>query len=182
LTTIQSKQELDSFYSEQDPWQYTDHPDDARRKMELLSLIPPREFERTLDIGCGNGFLTFDLPGKAVTGVDLSSSAVAWASQTRDMRDDAARFSFVAASLFELDPTRLGLFDLIVITGVLYPQYIGRSSSLVRQRVDALLEEGGILVSCHIDEWSPPRFPYTALDVELYAYRGHTHRLEIYRK
>ena len=182
MTSIQTKQELNCFYSEQDPWRYADHPDDVRRKTKLLSLIPPRQFERTLDIGCGNGFLTFDLPGKAVIGVDLSSSAIAWANRTRDMRDDAARFSFVAASLFDLDSTRLGLLDLIVITGVLYPQYIGRTSSLVRQRIDGLLEEGGILVSCHIDEWCPPRFPYTALDVELYPYRDHTHRLEIYRK
>ncbi len=182
MTTIQTKQQLDCFYSEPDPWQYAGHPDDARRKTELLSLIPPRQFERTLDIGCGNGFLTFDLPGKAVTGVDLSSSAIAWACQNRDMRDDAARFSFVAASLFELDPKRLGLFDLVVITGVLYAQYIGRTSSLVRQRIDELLEEGGILISCHIDEWHPPRFPYTTLDVVLYPYRDHAHRLEVYRK
>jgi SAM-dependent methyltransferase len=182
MTSIQTKADLDHFYLEQDPWRYADHADDTRRKNELLSLLPSSRFRRTLDIGCGNGFLTFDLPGDEVVGVDLSSAAVSWANQGREVRSDAARFSFLTSSLFEIESTRFGTFDLVVITGVLYPQYIGRTSSLVRQRIDAVLEEGGILVSCHINEWNPPRFPYTTLDVALYPYRSHTHRLETYRK
>lgn len=182
MSMIQSGDDLDRFYVEQDPWGYANHPDDGRRKIELLSLIPLIKFRRTLDIGCGNGFLTFDLPGLDVVGVDISAAAVSWAEHARNVHPDGRRFSFFASSLFDLDPEKTGSFDLIVITGVLYPQYIGKTASLARQKIDSLLEEGGVLVSCHISEWHPPRFPYNTLDVAIYPYRNHTHRLEIYRK
>lgn len=182
MTSIQPKEQLDSFYCERDPWNYRNHPDDVRRKTELLSLLPSIKFRRALDIGCGDGFLTFDLPATEVVGTDISSVAIAWAERTRADRPDGQRFSFSSSSLFNLEPDRLGVFDLIVITGVLYPQYIGKTVALIRQKVDALLEEDGIMVSCHINEWRPPRFPYTALDIAMYPYRDYTHRLEIYRK
>lgn len=182
MSELQPIGELDKFYSVPDPWNYAGDPDDAKRKAELLAVLPARRWKRTLDIGCGNGFLTFDLPGDQVTGADISSAAIGWACKARERRADAQRFDFVQASVFELDARKLGRFDLVVITGVLYPQYIAKAFSVVAQRIDALLEDGGLLASCHIDEWKPPRFPYTSLDTVLYPYRGHTHRLELYRK
>lgn len=179
---IQTAAELDAFYDKPDPWGYKASPDDERRKNELLSLVPKRHWKSTLDIGCGDGFVTFNLPGNSVVGVDLSSNAIEWAEHNRALHKDANRFQFRNSSLFEIDAEKLGRFDLIVITGVLYPQYIGRSFSIVRQIIDSLLEKNGVLVSCHIDEWSPPRFPYSILDISLYPYRGYTHRLEIYTK
>lgn len=182
MSTLQPLRELDSFYSVADPWDYANNPYDAKRKTELLSLLPSRQWNRTLDIGCGNGFLTFDLPGEKITGVDVSAAAISWARKARDKRPDAERFDFFSENVFKLDALELGTFDLVVITGVLYSQYIGKAFSVIVQRIDALLEKGGLLVSCHIDEWKPPRFPYTTLDTVLYPYRDHTHRLEVYRK
>ncbi len=182
MTTLQPVDELDRFYAVPDPWGYARNADDARRKTELLSLLPSRQWGRTLDIGCGDGFLTFDLPGSEVVGVDVSAAAIRWACEARGRRVDAQRFQFSNVSVFKLDPCRLGTFDLIVITGVLYPQYIGKAFSVVAQHIDALLGKGGLLASCHIDEWKPPKFPYTTLDTVLYPYRDHTHRLEVYKK
>ncbi len=179
---IQTPSELDAFYERPDPWGYGSNPDDERRKNELLSLLPHCKWTRVLDIGCGDGFITFHLPGQKIFGTDLSSKAIRWANSNRTARNDADRFEFFTSSLFELDPEKHGRFDLIVITGLLYPQYIGRSFSVVMECIDRLLENEGVIASCHIDEWHPPRFPYSILDVSLYPYREYLHRLEIYRK
>ena len=182
MTTIQNSEDLDEFYENPDPWGYRTNSDDERRRMELFSALPRRGYKRCLDIGCGDGFVTLGLPGEGVVGVDISEKAIHWARQNAATLPDAGRFRFEQLSLFELDAHKLGRFDLIVITGLLYEQYIGKGKSVVRCILDDLLEEGGILVSCHIRDWLPPRFPYALLDMTLYPYREYTHQLEVYKK
>lgn len=180
--TVQEREALERFYAEPDPWQYEATPDDAARRERLLGLLPRRSYRRTLDVGAGNGFLSVDLPGETVTLCDLAERALHWARERAARRPDAARFRFVAASLFDLRPEVHGAFDLVVVTGVLYPQYLGGGYSLVDLLVDGLLEPGGVLVSCQIDEWYPHRFPYSLIDACLYRYRDRTHRLEVFLK
>lgn len=182
ISEVQSAVELDAHYSTEDPWGYDTTDDDRLRRERLLSLLPGRDFGRTLDIGCGNGFVTLSLPGSVVVGCDVSPQAIGWARQRAQDRRDRDRFDFRALSLFELPRAAVGRFDLIVITGVLYPQYIGRAFSLVQLIVDDLLNEGGMLMSVHIGEWCRHWFPYTLLDMSLYSYREYTHRLEVYLK
>ena len=174
---MQSRHELEDWHSAQDPWEYEQHPDDQLRKSILLSELPQRSYRRTLDIGCGQGFLTRDLPGESVLGIDISEEAVIKARKWKNERID-----FTQASLFELPDKVDDSFDLVIITGVLYPQYIGRALSLVYNIIDGLLVEDGILVSVHIDEWYSARFPYLILKEHFYSYREYTHRLEIYVK
>ena len=178
---IQTAEELDEFYASSDPWEYDHTGDDHRRKRELLALLPRRSYGRTLDIGCGNGFLTGDLPGDQVLGVDISRRAIEWARERAVSEAVDDRLLFEVASLFDLNPDRHGTFDLIVITGVLYSQYIGKGAPLVRILIDSLLRERGILACCHIADWQPLRFAYTVLDTILYPYREFTHRLEVYQ-
>lgn len=181
--TLQSAAELDDHYVRPDPWDYQKNICDQRRKSELLALLPDQLWRRVLDIGCGDGYITFDLPGISVTGVDISSAAIGWAEKRRAALDaeKANRFQFEARSILNLDGASEP-FDLIIITGVLYQQYVGRAVSVIRERVDSLLSPGGCLVSCHIDDWRPPRFAYTLLDTSIYPYREYMHRLEVYRK
>ena len=176
------KAHLDAFYAEADPWQYDTTPDDQTRKDRLLSLLPRRDFKRVLDIGCGNGFLTVDLPGEEVVGLDISERAIDWARARAALRPDANRFQFHARSLFETSADDLGDFDLIVIAGVLYPQYIANGFVAVQLIVDNLLRPAGVLASLHIEECSPHRFGYTLLDASYYDYREYSHRLEVYLK
>lgn len=182
MSGIQPPGELDAFYEKPDPWGYRSHADDDRRRMELLAALPRRHYARCLDIGCGDGFVTFSLPGDEVVGIDVSRKAILWATQHAATLPDAGRFRFDSRSIFDPEVRELGPFDLIVVTGVLYAQYIGRGTSVVAALVDELLADGGILASCHIREWSLLRFPYSLLDMTLYPYREYTHQLEIYRK
>jgi predicted TPR repeat methyltransferase len=175
---IQSKDELEEWYSAgSDPWKYYDNPDDTMRKARILAAIPPRDFEQVLDMGCGNGYLTKDLPGRAVTGVDISEKAVAWANQ-----HTPSHVHFVSGSLFDLPDLDLPPMDLIVITGVLYPQYIGNALRLVYVLVDRILKPGGVLLCSHIYEWYRSRFPYLTISREYFPYREYSQVLEVYSK
>lgn len=175
---IQSKSELDSWHSTEDPWGYENNRDDLMRKRVLLSEIPEREYRSVLDIGCGQGFITREIEGRSVLGVDISPEAIKFAEQFAN-----DRVQFRACDLFYIDELLRGRqFDLIVITGVLYPQYIGKAHSLVYEIIDQLLEDNGILISVHVDEWYSARFPYPILKEFCYSYRTYYHRLEVYSK
>jgi SAM-dependent methyltransferase len=182
LGTLQSRGELDAFYSDPDPWAYEESVHDKRRLERLLSLIPARSYESTLDIGCGNGFVTEHLPGDRVLGLDLSDKAVNWARQRTQRRPDGNRFDFQVESILDLETLPTAGFDLVAITGVLYPQYIGKATAHVERELLRILRPDGILISCHVAEWCKYRFPLILLDATVYPYREYTHRLEVYLK
>jgi 2-polyprenyl-3-methyl-5-hydroxy-6-metoxy-1,4-benzoquinol methylase len=176
--SIQSRDELERVYTSPDPWGYSGNKDDVIRRSRLLSVLPKRHYERVLDIGCGDGFVTRQLPGDSIVGIDLSANAIAFANSPAD-----SRIKYQQMSFFDLPHAGWAhSFDLIVITGVLYPQYIGEGNRLATVIVDELLKDGGHLVTAHIFEWYRLRFPYTALVREYYGYREYTHVLEVYEK
>jgi len=175
---LQPVDDLERWWEQDDPWQYDVTPADQYRRAVLLSVLPKRPFAATLDIGCGNGFLTERLPGDQVLGVDVSANAIRHAVER-----GAGRVRYETCSLFDL-PAKgwAGRFDLIVITGVLYPQYIAHAKHLVTAIVDELLQPRGVLVTCHIEEWYSCRFPYPTLLRDYYPYRDYAHVVEVYVK
>lgn len=174
---VQSKEELESWYSKEDPWEYENNPQDTMRKARILSVIPQNSYENVLDIGSGNGFLTRDLPGKHIIGLEISEKAVEWARKTAP-----AHVTYRAGSLFDLQDLDLPPMDLIVITGVLYPQYLGPANRLAILLIDQILKPGGILVTSHIYSWLKIRFPYYTISREYFAYREYSQVLEVYYK
>jgi len=180
MNILQPIDELEKWWESPDPWGYENNPDDLNRRAMLLSVLPKKHYQKVLDIGCGNGFVTTRLPGKEIIGVDISANAIRHA---KDRSKDFAHIQYLQHSIFDLP--ELGWsdsFDLIVITGVLYPQYIGKSEKLAYMIFDDLLKKNGHLVSCHIEEWYHSRFPYITLEREYYPYREYVHILEAYEK
>ena len=145
---MQTKEEIEDWHSIKDPWQYNTHPDDKKRLEILLEELPKLNYKNVLDIGCGQGFLTKHLPGDHILGVDISNQAIKHAKT-----HNISNIDFKQASIFGLNEMLDKKFDLIVITGVLYSQYIGKSSSLIYKIIDSLLVPKGILVSVHINDW-----------------------------
>lgn len=175
---LQSKKDLDLFYSNPDPWGYEINNEDQIRKEILISEIPDRKYKNVLDIGCGQGFITRFLPGENIRGIDLSENAIAFAKKNITIN----KFNFIQGSVFEADKLFDCKFDLIIITGVLYPQYIGNSSSLVYLLIDKILNPCGILITAHINEWYNCQFPYMKIKQTFYSYREYIHNFEIYIK
>ncbi len=171
---IQSADELNQHYSAEDPWEYESNPHDAVRIQRFKRLIAGRRFRRALDIGCGNGFLTREIPAAEVMGIDLSTAAIEIA---RSKLPDP-RFQFDSLSVFDAHSRTLGQFDLVVITGVLYPQYIGGAYRLIDANLRSLLCPGGRLIHCHIFEWLRYTPTLNLLSRETYQYRDYTHVLE----
>jgi 2-polyprenyl-3-methyl-5-hydroxy-6-metoxy-1,4-benzoquinol methylase len=179
---LQTGKDLNEWFSKTDPWEYESNLDDKKRKDILFSTLPDREYKKVLDIGCGHGFVTRDMPGKKIIGVDYSDKAIVQANKTLP-KSKKKKISYQVGDLFTLDedfPPHS--FDLIVITGVLYPQYIGKAGTLVFLIVDKLLKPGGVLATVHINEWGAIRFPYLLLNQQMYNYRTFTHNLEVYQK
>jgi hypothetical protein len=70
---MQSKEELENWYLREDPWNYKTTEDDYFRKEKILSLL--KKYDKALDIGCGEGFITKDLPANEIFGIELSDNA-----------------------------------------------------------------------------------------------------------
>lgn len=174
---IQSIENLETWHNTADPWGYKNNKHDTIRRDILLSELPNREYKNVLDIGCGQGFITKEIIGDKVTGVDISHSAIKYAQ-----KDCPKNVSFIQGSIFEIDQLFTTKFDLILITGVLYKQYIGDASNLIYILINRILEENGHLVSVHINEWNICKFPYLKIKEIVYPYRDYNHKLEIYTK
>jgi 2-polyprenyl-3-methyl-5-hydroxy-6-metoxy-1,4-benzoquinol methylase len=179
---LQPLEELEQFYSKNDPWGYETNSDDIKRRNIILSEIPDRQYQNVLDIGCGHGFITRELPGNKITGVDISVNAIAQANLDREKQNIRKDINFIQSSIFDLTAKVSNSYDLILITGVLYSQYIGDSKNLIYQILDRMLADDGILVCSHINDWYKLRFPYLMLENYYFEYRQYTQCLEVYVK
>ena len=105
---MQTKQELEEWYEQDDPWDYTVTPDDIYRKRFYLTVLDGLGgyFDRALDIGAGEGFITGDLPARQIHALEISDNA-------------ASRLPKNVERVFDPD----GKYDLVLATGLLYRQY-----------------------------------------------------------
>jgi 2-polyprenyl-3-methyl-5-hydroxy-6-metoxy-1,4-benzoquinol methylase len=105
----ESKEKLEEWYKNPDPWKYQVTIDDSIRREKILACLKEyAPFERALDIGCGEGFITSGLPAKSIYGFDLSEKAMGRLPS-----------NIKAIKQSEI----LGLYDLIIATGVFYKHY-----------------------------------------------------------
>ena len=102
---MQTKEELESWYKNPDPWAYESTHDDLIRKENLLNMLTLK-YRRALDIGCGEGFVTRDLPAINIHGIEISDIA-------------ASRLPSNVKRVHE----PVGIYDLVITTGTLYQQY-----------------------------------------------------------
>lgn len=157
---MQSKDSLEEWYSLVDPWGYATNPDDLQRKQRILEAIPEKDYQRALDIGAGEGFITVDLPAKEIEAIELS---------------DAAAERLPKGIKRVAKPH--GDYDLIVCTGMLYAQYDHQ------QFLDWIREHGiDIVVTSNIKDWEINDLPE---DKQIYQvvfpYREYEQILRVYK-
>jgi hypothetical protein len=154
---MQSKEELEQWYQKEDPWEYYTNVDDAYRKKVIMTCIGD-SYERALDIGAGEGYVTKDLPAKEIHGIEISDLA-------------AERFPVNVKRVHEPD----GKYDLVMTTGTLYVQYDHK------QIADWIKQSGSrhILISGIVDWLQPYNFGRPVRNFE-YLYREYVQRTTLY--
>lgn len=173
-----NKDNLEDWYDSEDPWDYETTPDDTKRLEHIKLAVPNLEYTNSLDIGCGNGFITRNLPGSNVYGIDISENAISEARK----KDQNPNHYYIEGSIFDLPNLNFPQMDLILITGTFYQFYLGKGLKLGMVLIDSLLKPGGVLVSSHIHEWYEFRFPYLTISREWFSYRNYYQILEVYNK
>lgn len=152
-----TKAQLERMYKHIDPWGYKTNPDDAKRKSIILKVLEGHIFDKALDIGCGEGFITTDLPAKEIYGYDISEIAT----------------SRLPENVKYMYPI-VGQFDLVIATGVLYRQY---------DYVDIIntINEvaNGVILTCNIASWEL-RIPCVSFFEYEFPYRNYIERLALY--
>lgn len=154
---MQSKEELESWYANPDPWAYKTTEDDHTRKQKILGMFK-NHYHRALDIGCGEGFLTTDLPATHIDGIELSDLA-------------ASRFPSNIKRVHEPH----GKYDLVVTMGTIYKQYNHK------QMYDWIMSSAQkhILIA-GIKDWLIPYNYGTPLVIQEFKYREYVQSVTLY--
>ena len=173
---LTSLEDIERFHSTDDPWSFNNNSYDLNRREIIRGVIPERIYKQVLDIGCGQGFITQILPGENILGIDISNEAI---QKAKKHKSNTCKFQQNSIFDFEAKDKK---YDLIIITGVLYKQYIGKSLNLIYDYLNSWLNIDGILISVHIDEWYVAKFPFFLYKSLYYKYRDYTHKLEVYIK
>jgi peptidoglycan/xylan/chitin deacetylase (PgdA/CDA1 family)/SAM-dependent methyltransferase len=148
------------FAASADPWKYTS--DYERVKYEqTLELLPHKQYDNALEIGCAEGHFTQMLAPlvRDLVAADISEIALSRASAR------CAEFENITYVQLDLtkDPLQ-GPFELIVCSELLY--YVGDQQALaaVIQKIASALRPGGYFLTAHahlvVDEPSQAGFDW----------------------
>jgi 2-polyprenyl-3-methyl-5-hydroxy-6-metoxy-1,4-benzoquinol methylase len=137
--------ELDSHFSFGENWShYSEKIDDARiaeAEKSLLRLVGRENIEGKtfLDIGCGSGLFSLAavrLGARKLLAVDLDPKSAETTRKTLSRYATGGNWDVQNISVFNLDPTKLGVFDTVYSWGVLHHtgamyQAITKASTMV---------------------------------------------------
>lgn len=173
---MQPKEEIEQHYDKPDPWGYQNHPEDFIRKQKIVgacnSNIPEGQykFATSLDVGCGEAWITRDLPAKDKYGFELSHNARRrWPINVRNVDNYPEK-----------------TFELVIATGVMYGHY--DSMAFIKM----LARSTRIVVTCNIKDWevsamSDANLLRTVCGIEQiyeeeFAYREYIQKLRVFKK
>ena len=158
---MQTKRELEEWYEQDDPWDYTVTPDDIYRKRFYLTVLEGlgEYYDRALDVGAGEGFITGDLPAKQIHAIEMSDNV-------------ASRLPKNVERVFAPE----GEYDLVLVTGLLYRQYDHEQiARLVLEAASKHVCVGGI------QDWLLP-YPFGRLiETFRFPYREYTSVFNVYK-
>lgn len=158
----QTKEELEKWYEKEDPWGYQNNDDDINRRVLIADIADTylENLDRTLDIGCGEGFVTEALPGLSVEGIELSEKA-------------GKRMKYN-----KLVTSPRGKYSLITACGVLYDHYDYRQ---MREWIEKHASE--IVLTCHYDKMGEAhdKFDFEQIFYAEFKYREGKQILRVYR-
>jgi tRNA (mo5U34)-methyltransferase len=101
--------------------------DDTRRRLDLLRLPADLSGRTVLDVGAWDGFFSFEAERRGAARV-VAADSFAWNGENWSSKAGfelarsclRSRVEDVDVDVLDLDPARLGRFDLVLFLGVLY--------------------------------------------------------------
>jgi len=126
-----------------DPWNYRNSAYEREKYAATLAALPPRSFDRALEVGCSIGVFSGLLAARCrrLVAIDFSARAVALAREHLAAQENV---EVVQASFPEQVPR--GNWDLIVCSEVLY--YLDESTlASALERLQAQLSSGAAVVA-----------------------------------
>jgi SAM-dependent methyltransferase len=136
------------YAQSRDPWRFESSPYEAEKYRRSIAALPPRIFERGLEIGCSIGVLTRLLAPRCrhLLAIDVSETAL---QQAQVRCQDLPQVEFRQLQVPNRFP--VGTFDLIVVSEV---GYYWSSADLHRASdlIFGSLRPGGSLLLVH---WTP---------------------------
>ena len=161
---MQSREELESWYTTEDPWDYRTNPDDIYRKNFYLAVLEDVGpfFHRALDIGAGEGWITKDLPADEKHAFELTDAAAS------RLPEGVERVEQITQK-----------YDLILATGVMYEQY---DHVAINQMIHHAASEthGTMIMIAGIKDWL---IPYSYGMIHRYyeiPYREYQHVISVW--
>ncbi len=162
-----SERYFDALYSDNsDPWQYQSRWYEQRKRDMCLAVLPQLEYDKAIELGCGNGVFSVLLAQRCQTllSIDGNDKAVQLAKQRLADASHVKVIQGVIPSILSTlqlaDLTKTGLtktdstpayqppFDLIVISEILYylsPADIDTVITWIKHNIAV----GGTLLCCH---------------------------------
>jgi len=159
---MQPLHELEQWYEQADPWNYQKDPEDQYRKSFYLAIVEDvgPNFNKALDIGAGEGWITKDLPAPEIHALEVSDNA------SSRLPPNVRRV---------LAPE--GHYDFVMATGLLYPQY---DHAAIAQNIHDACTTGTTVFIAGISSWLQPYTfgnPIRSFDI---LYREYVHNITVW--
>lgn len=128
--------------------------DDTRKRVDVLQLPGDLSGRSVLDVGAWDGFFSFEAERRGATRV-VAADHFAWHGENWSTKEGfelarsarRSRVEDVDVDVLDLDPARLGRFDLVLFLGVLYHM---RHPLLALEKV-ASVTGGQLIVETAVD-------------------------------
>ena len=174
---------IDPYDVGEDPYQYWGNPEDAKRLNHLQHFLGDANPTLTADVGCGEGFITEHLPGKEIYAFEKSRAALDTfrGRMSKTKRNSLGTIHYVNWNVFDAPPLE-NKFDLVIITGLLYPHLLESAGNLAVENICKLGRRGATYISVHVSEWGSFAPPLDLIDEHMYSYRNQVHKIEVFRK
>ena len=156
---------MNDHYQTPDPWGYKSNLHDIHRRDRILEVLEDfAPFCKALDIGCGEGWITKELPSRTTVGFDISEVAL-------QRVPNSIRKTCSPAEI-------IGQFDLVTATGVLYRHYEPAPLLRLIKRVAS-----HIILTCHITRIEIRDINIIGKQIyeETFPYRNSTETLRVFK-
>jgi len=157
-------EDIENFYSIEDPWGFKSNPDDLKRKQIIIDtakqycqqILNKKLYDNALELGAGEGWITKDLPSKEKYGYEISSLAKSrWPQTVKEFQQQMK-------------------YDLIIAPGVLYEQYDYEKFHEIM-----LNNSNGIVMTISIKNWEKNYLTNPIYEIE-FVYREFLENLKVY--